>query len=127
MPRLSSLPPRLAAAPLAVGYATPQDAERARDRARVQGNNLRRLYRTKRWRETRLEVLERDGWTCRQTGVFLTGRYPAADSPVIDHIKKPEGNLALFWDLANLQAVSKAWHDSEKQRQERAAAILAPR
>jgi 5-methylcytosine-specific restriction endonuclease McrA len=123
MGRLKSLPKQLTAAPRAVGFSDRQAAERARDRARVQGNNLRRLYRTKRWRDLRLVILERDGWMCRGCDVphLLTGKAPAPNSPVVDHIDPHRGNLVLFWDEANLQSVCKAWHDSEKQSKERAA------
>jgi 5-methylcytosine-specific restriction protein A len=54
--------------------------------------------------------------------VALTGKHPAPDSPAIDHIIDHNGNASLFWDRDNLQAVSKQWHDTEKQRQERRAA-----
>lgn len=124
MARLTCLPDRLKAAPSAVGYSDRAAAMRARDQARRQGNNLRKLYNTKRWQVVRLDVLERDGWTCRQTGVMLIGKHPAPDSPVVDHIEPHRGNLALFWDMGNLQAVSKAWHDSVKQKLEKAAAAL---
>lgn len=69
-------------------------------------------------------MFKRDGWMCQQTGVLLVGTYPDADSAVADHIvpvrsfwwTQPE----LFWDMDNLQSVAKSWHDSEKQKQERA-------
>lgn len=80
----------------------------------------RKWYSSKRWADLRRAVLLRDGYACRQTGVPLVGRPPAANSPVVDHIVPHRGDPDLFWDEANLQAVSKAWHDREKQRQERA-------
>lgn len=126
MPRLKAAPPRLKAAPPRLA-STPQPGERGRDAARREaerrGENLRKLYRTARWRRTRLEVLTRDGWHCRQTGVILTDAPNLPNSAIVDHIRKPEGNLALFWDLDNLQAVAKAWHDSDKQRLERGMGI----
>ncbi|WP_291732317.1 HNH endonuclease signature motif containing protein [Leisingera sp. F5] len=123
MARLKGLPKRLAAAPRAVGYSDRQAAERARNRARAAGNSLRRLYSTKPWRDLRLVILERAGWMCQgcDRPHLLTGKAPAPHSPVVDHIEPHRGNLALFWDESNLQAVCKAWHDSEKQRQEKAA------
>lgn len=127
MARLKTLRPALASLPPALGFATRNEAERARDKLRRQGDNLRRLYSTKRWRELRLVIIERDGWTCRQTGVLLKGKVNAPDSPVVDHIIPHRGNLALFWDETNLQAVSKEWHDSEKQRREKAAAAAGVR
>lgn len=125
MGRLKSPPRVLAPAPRAVGYATRQDAERARDRMRRQGNNLRRLYNTKRWRDLRLVILERDDWTCRGTGTLLIGKAPAPNSPVVDHITPHRGNLMLFWDTENLQAVCKEYHDTEKQRLEAAELAAA--
>ena len=79
----------------------------------------RQWYKSARWQRLRIEVLVRDQYTCQQTGVILSGRANAPDSPVVDHIKQHNGDPQLFWDPANLQAVSKAWHDSEKQRQEK--------
>jgi len=120
MGRLKSLPARLAAPPRLIGYATRLDAERGRDKARRQGDNLRRLYNTKRWQDLRLVILERDDGTCRATGILLTGKCLAPNSAVIDHIQPHRGNLMLFWDTDNLQAVCKSWHDTEKQKIERA-------
>ncbi len=52
---------------------------------------------------------------------LLTGKAPAPHSPVIDHVEPHRGNLVLFWDETNLQAMCKAYHDGEKQRLEHAA------
>lgn len=120
MARLTRLPGLIAAAPRPVGFSDRPAAERARDKARAQANTLRPLYWSARWRALRLEILDRDNWTCRQTGALLNEKAPAPHSPVVDHIVPHRGNLALFWDPANLQAVSKAYHDGEKQRIEAA-------
>jgi 5-methylcytosine-specific restriction protein A len=81
----------------------------------------RKWYSSARWARLRREVLARDGYMCRQTGVAVEdgagGRAPW--SAVVDHIRPHRGDPALFWDPANLQTVCKAWHDSEKQRLER--------
>lgn len=92
-----------------------------RDTAAASRNTVhwRQWYKSARWQRLRLEVLTRDLYTCQQTGVILSGRANAPDSPVVDHKVRHNGDPALFWDINNLQAVSKAWHDSEKQRQER--------
>jgi hypothetical protein len=50
---------------------------------------------------------------------MLSGKHPAPDSPVVDHKVPHRGNPELFWSLANLQSVSKAYHDSVKQSMER--------
>jgi len=122
--RLKGPPRRLGFTPRVVGFVDRAEAERARDRARVEGNNLRRLYRTKRWRDLRLVILTRAGWMCQGCAVphLLVGKAPAPDSPVVDHIEPHRGNLALFWDECNLQAVCKRFHDTEKQAAEHAAA-----
>lgn len=84
------------------------------------GYAWRAWYKTKRWQQLRRSVLERDGYVCQQTGVLLVGKYPSPNSAVADHITPHRGDPILFWDANNLQAVSKAYHDSEKQRLENA-------
>ncbi|SMO99451.1 hypothetical protein SAMN06265173_1547 [Thalassovita litoralis] len=82
------------------------------------GHDVRRSknwLNTARWQRLRLRVLERDGYTCQKTGVLLSGKHPAPNSPVVDHIVPHRGDPGLFWDQSNLQSVSKAWHDSVKQ------------
>jgi len=50
------------------------------------------------------------------------GKYPADDSPVIDHIQAHRGDERLFWLESNLQVLCKApCHDSHKQKQEQAS------
>jgi 5-methylcytosine-specific restriction endonuclease McrA len=89
-----------------------------RDRQRAQASPWREWYKTARWQALRRPVLQRDLYTCQRTGILLTGKHPAPNSPVVDHIKPHRGDPELFWSEANLMAVSKAYHDSEKQRQE---------
>lgn len=125
MTRLKAPPARLAAPPRSIGFASKAEAERARDKARRRAaeSSLRGLYNTKRWRdpETGLRrlVLDRDGWQCQMCGVVLAGKAPAPSSPVVDHIEPHKGNLVLFWDANNLQALCKKCHDTHKQRLER--------
>jgi len=120
MGRLKALPSRLARLPARIAFLPREEAEAERFRLRDAVHEWRRWYKTARWKRLRLEVLDRDLWTCQATGVALTGKYPAPNSPVVDHKKPHRGDPALFWDPKNLHAVAKAWHDSEKQRQERA-------
>lgn len=96
-------------------------AHATRDTAAANRNTVhwRQWYKSVRWQRLRIEVLTRDIYTCQQTGVILAGKANAPDSPVVDHIVPHRGDERLFWDINNLQAVTKAWHDSEKQRQER--------
>lgn len=65
-----------------------------------------------------MQVLTRHLYTCQQTGVLLIGKHPAPNSPVVDHVVPHKGDEGLFWDLSNLQAVSKAYHDSDKRKME---------
>jgi len=119
MGRLKTLGPRVSALQPRLGYA-PGD-ERARDRQRAATQPWRSWYKTERWRRLRERVLIRDNFTCQQTGVLLVGRHPAPNSPVVDHIIPHRGDPELFWDENNLQTLSKAYHDSRKQAEERRA------
>lgn len=120
MGRLKALKPRIGSLAPRIGRA--EGDEKARLRERDQNVNWRGWYKTERWRKLRQQILLRDNYTCRQTKVLCIGRYPAPDSPVVDHIEQHHGDERLFWDESNLQTVSKAFHDSEKQKQERANA-----
>lgn len=120
MGRLKAMPARLASPAQRLGAASGD--VRAQDRERAKVKPWRSWYGLKRWHKLRAKVLKRAGYTCEQTGVPLIGKKDAPNSPVIDHIREHKGDPALFWDETNLQAVSKAWHDSEKQRLERARA-----
>ena len=104
--RLRRAPSRLRAAPV---------AERDRSRQRDANQPWRAWYKTSRWQKLRLKILKRDGYTCQATGVMLVGKYPAADSPVVDHKHPHRGDADLFWDERNLQALSKEYHDKVKQ------------
>ena len=115
-PRLKTLGSRLSP----IAPATRQEAEVIRHRERDQNLEHRKWYKTSRWHKLREQVLLRDAFTCKQTGILCIGKYPADNSPVVDHIKPHHGDDQLFWDIENLQTVSKAYHDSEKQKQERA-------
>jgi 5-methylcytosine-specific restriction endonuclease McrA len=94
--------------------------EKARLREREVNTPKRKWYHSERWKKLRLKVLERDSYTCKQTGAICVGKHPAPNSPVVDHIKPHHWDEQLFWDIDNLQTVTKAYHDSEKQKQERA-------
>lgn len=118
MPKLTTLKPRLSK--LAPRLST---ARAIRDTRYSPDAIVRGWYKSARWQALRREVLVRDLYTCRQTGVLLTGKSPAPNSPVVDHVVAHRGDERLFWDIANLQAVTKAWHDSEKQKQERGGAL----
>jgi 5-methylcytosine-specific restriction enzyme A len=115
--RLKTAPSRLGQAPQRFRQSGNSEADRSRERDATQP--WRKWYKTARWQKLRRAVLKRDKYKCQQTGILLIGRYPAPNSPVADHIKPHRGNSDLFFDINNIQAVSKSYHDGEKQRQER--------
>jgi 5-methylcytosine-specific restriction protein A len=104
--------------PSRLGRAPGDEKARLNEREKV--IPWRKWYHSQRWKALRIEVLRRDHWTCQQTGVICTGKHPEPNSPVIDHKHPHRGDERLFWDINNLQTVTKAYHDSEKQKQERA-------
>ena len=81
----------------------------------------RRWYRLKRWADLKMRVHLRDGFVCRRTGVLCIGTHPAPNSPVANHIKPHRGDAALFWDIDNIETISKAVHDGEVQKEEQAS------
>jgi len=114
-PKLSTLAPRLGRAP---------GDEQARLRERDQNVEWRGWYKTARWQKLKIRVHVRDNYICQKTGVLLIGKHPAPNSPVADHKIPHRGDPVLFWDEDNIETVSKAYHDSEKQKEERAQARL---
>lgn len=119
MGRLKALPSRLSAAPSRLIAAPSGEAERLKRREFERPN----WYKTARWQRLRIQALRRDQWTCCQTGALLIGKYPASNSAAVDHIQPHHWDPELFWDLNNLQSVTKQWHDSDKQRQERSGLV----
>lgn len=119
MGRLSGrgLPPRLGREPSRFGTAPKSEADRSRQRDATQA--WRAWYKTSKWQKLRRIILKRDGYICQKTGVALVGKYPAPNSPVVDHKVPHRGDPDLFWDQDNLQAVSKAYHDTTKQSLEK--------
>lgn len=117
MARLKALKHRLTTMPPRIGYATGD--EQARSRARDATQPWRAWYKTARWQKLRARVIARDLYTCQKTGALLTGLHPAPNSPVVDHVRPHRGDDRLFWDEDNLMTVSKAYHDSQKQAEER--------
>jgi len=104
-----------------LGPASRIEAERGRDRGRRGQSPHRKLYDLAAWKRLRVAVLERDLWTCQGCPAphLLTDRPNRPTSAVVDHMRPHRGDLALFLDPANCQAVCKEWHDGEKQRRER--------
>jgi hypothetical protein len=118
MGRLKGLPPRLKALPSRFG-STVGDKQ-GQDKARNELHDWRGWYATKTWRDLRMQVFVRDSFTCRRTGVLCIGRHPADNSPVANHKRPHRGDPALFWDVDNIETVTKAVHDGLIQREEQA-------
>lgn len=93
------------------------EQQRQHDSRRDQSEQ-RGWYKTARWQKLKQRVHVRDLFRCQETGVLCSGKYPADDSPVADHIIEPDGDPSLFWDENNIRTVSKAYHDGERQRQQ---------
>src|SRR5690606_38696016 len=100
-----------------IGYA-PGD-EKARDRQRRDTQPWRAWYKTARWERLRQQVLLRDLYTCQRTGELCTGKGNQPNAPVVNHKRPHRGDPALFWDIDNLECVTKAAHDSMVQAEER--------
>lgn len=95
------------------GLDTPMPV-RARDRI----DTWRRWYKTPEWKALRWDVLVQEHFTCRRCG--LVGESPEM---VVDHIQPHRGDRELFFDRQNLQCLCAACHNSDKQREERAASF----
>lgn len=77
----------------------------------------RKMY-SRRWVKERLLFLYANPLCimCEQQGI-LNG------ATVVDHIKPHRGDIDLFWDNNNWQALCKTHHDSAKQAQEKSGII----
>ena len=65
--------------------------------------DVRKWYRTVRWRRLRAQVLRESNYTCAQCG------HVQIDLE-IDHLIRHDGNLTLFWSRTNLQPLCAACH-----------------
>jgi 5-methylcytosine-specific restriction endonuclease McrA len=90
------------------------------ERDRTLRTGWRAWYKTARWQRLRWQVLVRDLFTC-QCGC---GRIETDTSQLVaDHKKPHRGDERLFWDIDNLQCLTKACHDGAKQRLEASGAL----
>ena len=113
MTRLTSLKPRFRALAPRLGHAIGD--EKGRNRERSASQPWRAWYGTAEWKALRLAAFRRDRWTCQRTGDLCIGKGNAT------HKVPHRGDRALFFDLANIETVTKAVHDSLIQREERRA------
>lgn len=90
------------------------------DRRSPEAAAYRTLYKGKRWAALRASILVRDLYTCQRPGcgVLLIGKHPAPNSPVVNHRTPHKGDLRLFFDPANLEAVCKGCHDGDVKAEE---------
>lgn len=102
-----------------------EENQRRYEAQRAEDNTWRAWYGTAKWKKLRLLVLQRDGYVCQRTGILLAGKYPADDSPVVDHIVPHRGDPDLFWNIGNLQSISRKYHDSVKRALERSGQVAA--
>jgi 5-methylcytosine-specific restriction endonuclease McrA len=82
---------------------------------------VRSWYKSARWRQLRQQVFLRDLYKCQRSGVLAIGKHPEPNSPVANHKIPHHGDPDLFWDIDNIETVTKAIHDSLIQSQERNA------
>ncbi len=124
MGKLKALPPLLTSLSPRFGPADRFQQEQARHQRRYDEQPWRKWYGTADWSRLRNEVFQRDRWKCQQTGVLCVAKHPAPRSPVAHHKIPHKGNPILFWDIDNIETVSKEWHDGEGQALERGAEKL---
>ena len=73
--------------------------------------DLRRWYRTPRWKALRSRVIRSAAYQCadcKRVSLALE----------VDHIAKHEGDPRRFWDTANLQVLCRRCHQRKTQRGE---------
>lgn len=116
MPRLKNLPPLLR-------REKPRMKPQDRDQRRYQEQPWRRWYQSKEWQTLRLLAFERDGYICQRTGVLCIpgGTGQEDNAPVANHRIPHKGDRVLFYDLDNIQCVSKWAHDNIIQKEEKEA------
>jgi 5-methylcytosine-specific restriction protein A len=82
-----------------------------------EAEGYRKLYKSKAWRHLRQRVLLRDGYRCQHNGcgtMLKRGRTSPA-SAVVHHLKPHKGDVDLFFDYGNLQAVCWTCHSGHIQ------------
>lgn len=107
--RLSTIPPRLSAAPKQLSGAEVNSTSwrSAAQSAASRGYDGR-------WRQYRVQFL-RANPLC----VYCEREGKVTAATVVDHIVPHKGDMSVFWQLDNHQALCKLCHDSTKAVQER--------
>ncbi|MDX0574595.1 HNH endonuclease [Sinorhizobium medicae] len=119
MPKLKTLKPLVATIKPLVGRM-PGD-EKARDQHRRNTQPWRAWYKTPRWERLRRQAFQRDLYTCQRSGEICAGKGNDPNAPVANHRVPHHGDPALFWDIKNIETVTKRIHDSLIQAEERRA------
>lgn len=73
--------------------------------------DLRRWYRTPRWKALRARILVEQAYQCKACGQVNA-------QLEVDHIAKHGGIPARFWDRSNLQVLCRSCHATKTQRGE---------
>lgn len=71
--------------------------------------DVRRWYRTPRWKALRTRILREQAYRCADCKQVVAALE-------IDHIAKHEGDPARFWDRTNVQALCRPCHSRKTQR-----------
>lgn len=119
MAKLATIKPVLGVIKPRLGRSVGDD--RARYQDRDDRKPWRKWYKLTRWQRLRLEIFQRDLFTCQMPGCSKV----EADTSrlVADHIEPHRGDPVMFWSPSNIQCLCKPCHDGEKQSRERAGAI----
>jgi 5-methylcytosine-specific restriction endonuclease McrA len=96
MPSLKTIRPRIGTVSARFAGQTPTGP--GRDHQRAAAFPWREWYKTGRWQALHRCVLQRDLYTCQETGVLLIGKHPAPNGPVVDYFKPDRGANGMFWD-----------------------------
>ncbi len=88
------------------------------DRRSTTAQQYRGEYQTKQWHPLRRRVLVRDNFRCNHCGVILTNGRCYPRSAVVHHKMPHKGNLDLFYDQSNLEAVCWRCHSGSIQSKE---------
>lgn len=116
MAKLGSIKPRLCG--IAPRFGASDRDGKGRDQHRNTVKPWRNWYKLARWEKLRQQVFARDAYTCQRSGVLCIGKHPAPNSPVANHKRRHNGDPALFWDIDNIETVSKEVHDTIVQAEE---------
>jgi 5-methylcytosine-specific restriction protein A len=119
MAKLTNLPSLLRKEP-------PRLKVQDRDQRRYVEQPWRKWYQSTEWRMLRLQAFERDGYVCQRSGVMCVpgGTGQEDNAPVANHRIRHKGDRALFFNLDNIETVTKKVHDEIIQREEKQADMI---